>query len=287
MGKIRIGTDSTADIPRSLCQELDISVLPLTILAGEREYRDGVDITPQEMYRMLDTMEDLPTTSGVTPVQYLELYERMWKEGCADFVQVCLNSKGSSTCQNAVQSREMFFEEHPEAEGEINIHIVDSLTYSMAYGIPVVEAARMAKQGAGVQEIIAHVQDWVANARPLFVPLNLRCVKRSGRVSAASAMVGDALGIRPAFTFEDGKSTTLAKFRGDKKTIRGVMDIVLKEKKPGSAYALVYGNNAPAYEAFKQAVVEALGEEPMAEYPVGSVIAINTGPDMIAIIYRK
>lgn len=286
MAKIRIGTDSTADIPRELCQELEISVLPLTIIANDREYRDGVDIAPQDFYKMLEEMEELPTSCAVTPAQYLALYEETWKQGYTDLVQVCLNSKGSSTYQNAVQMREMFFEEHPEAKQALQIHLIDSMTYSMGYGLAVVEAARMAKEGASVEEIIEHVQDWVAHARPLFVPLNLKCVKRSGRVSAASAIVGDMLNIHPAFTFEDGASLTLAKFRGDKKAVRGVIDIVKKERKPGTAYALVYGNNEKAYAAFKEAVVEALEQPPEVEYPVGNVIAINTGPDMFAIIYR-
>lgn len=286
MARIRIGTDSTADIPQELCRELEISVLPLTISAGKEEYRDGVDITPQEFYPVLDAAEELPMSSAVTPFQYMELYTETWKLGYTDLIQVCLNAKGSSTYQNAVQTRDMFYAENPAAKDALRIHLIDSGTYSMGYGLPVVEAARMAKEGKDAEQIIAYVQDWVEHSRPLFVPLSLRCVKRSGRVSAASAIVGDMLGIRPAFTFENGASKTVAKFRGDKKAIRGVIDIVRKERKPGSAYALVYGNNPEVYQAFKEAVVQALEQLPEVEYPVGCIIAINTGPDMFAIIYR-
>ena len=84
MCKIKIATDSTADIPKSFCEELDISVLPLTILAGDNEYRDGVDITPAEFYKIIDASKQLPVSSQVASVLYSELFEETWKAGYAD-----------------------------------------------------------------------------------------------------------------------------------------------------------------------------------------------------------
>lgn len=116
MIKIKIATDSTADIPKSFCEELNISVLPLRILAGEKEYRDGVDITPPEFYRIIDESKELPVSSQVASVLYLDLFEETWKAGYTDLIQVSLNSKGSGTYQAAVLSRNLFYEEHPEAK---------------------------------------------------------------------------------------------------------------------------------------------------------------------------
>ena len=81
MSKIKIAADSTADIPKSFCEELNISVFPLTILAGEKEYRDGVDIAPSEFYRMIDESKELPVSSQVASVLYSELFEETWKAG--------------------------------------------------------------------------------------------------------------------------------------------------------------------------------------------------------------
>ena len=81
MSKIKIGTDSTADIPKPFCEELNISVLPLSILAGEKEYQDGVDITPSEFYRIIDESKVLPVSSQVASVLYSELFEETWKAG--------------------------------------------------------------------------------------------------------------------------------------------------------------------------------------------------------------
>ena len=187
-------------------------------------------------------------------------------------------------CKARHRADKLIGEEHPEVK--LNIHIIDSQTYSMAYGMAVVEAARMAKDGASVEEITAHIQDWIENTRPMFVPLNLKCVKKSGRISPAAAFVGDAIGLKPLITFEDGEAKILSKVRGESKAIAALVDICKKERRPGTSYCLVYGNNLPAFEALKKACAD-FDQPPMAEYNVGCIISINTGPDMIGILYRR
>ena len=286
MTKIKISTDSTADIPQSFCEELNISVLPLTVVADEKEYRDGVDITPQEFYRIIDTSKKLPVSSQVASVLYTELFEETWKAGYTDLIQVTINSKGSGTYQAAVLSRDLFYEEHPEAKEQLSIHLIDSQTYSMAYGIGVIEGAQMVRQGASVAEVIAHIEEWLAHTRPLFVPLNLRCVKKSGRISPAAAFAGDAIGLKPLITFEEGEARIIGKVRGERKAISALVEQCQKERRPGTNYALVYGSNQEAFGALKEACAQIMDQPPIAEYPVGCVIAINTGPDMIGILYR-
>lgn len=286
MSKIKIATDSTADIPKSFCEELNISVLPLTILAGEKEYRDGVDITPSEFYQIIDASKTLPVSSQVASVLYSELFEETWKAGYTDIIQVTLNSKGSGTYQAAVLSRDLFYEEHPEGREQLAIHIIDSKTYSMAYGIGVIEGAQLVQTGASAQEVIAHIEDWLEHTRPVFIPLNLRCVKKSGRISPAAAFVGDAIGLKPLITFEDGEAKIIGKARGERKAIAALLELCKKERRPGTNYALVYGNNTEAFTQLKEACAQIMDKPPIAEYPVGCVIAINTGPDMVGILYR-
>lgn len=287
MYKIKISTDSTADIPKNLCEKWNISVLPLTILAEGREYRDGVDMTPQAFYEILDTAKTLPASSQVASQLYTELFEEVWKEGYTDLIHVTINSKGSGTYQAGVLSRDLFFEDHPEAREQLRIHLMDSQTYSMAYGIPVVEGAEMIQDGATVEQVMDHIRQWLEHARPLFVPLNLKCVKKSGRISPAAAFVGDAMGLKPLITFEDGEAKILSKVRGENKAIAALVDICVKERLPGSNYALVYGSNLDALAQLRDACAQVMDQPPMVEYPVGCVIGINTGPQMIGIIYRR
>lgn len=287
MAKIKIATDSTADIPKEYRESLNIAVLPITVIVGEKEYKDGYDITPQEFYEILEAEEEIPTTSRVVPVLYQELYEETYKEGYSDIIITCINAKGSSTMQGAIMSKDLFYEDNPEAKDKFNIHIVDSTTYSTAYGMAVIEAAKMARNGSSVEEIIEYINDWVKYVRPVFVPMNLKFVKKSGRVSAAAAFVGDALGLKPLITFENGESKIIKKIRGDKKALSGILDIVAQEREEGTPYTLVYGNNKEMFEKFKAMCAEQLDIPPLFEYPVGCVISVNTGPDMVAIIYRR
>lgn len=286
MDKIKVSTDSTADIPGKFCKELDISVLPLTILAGDKEYRDGVDITPGEFYKILDSSEKLPTSAQVTTALYLALFEESWKAGYTHQVHVTLNSKGSGTYQAAVLSRDMFYEEHPEAREPFRIHLIDSRTYSMSYGTAVVEGAQLAQKGASVEEVIAHINDYLKHARPMFIPLDLKCVKKSGRISPAAAFVGDALGLKPLITFEDGEAKILSKARGEEKALAMLLDRCMKERRPGTNYTLVHGSNMKAYAKLKKACSKVMDQPPLAEYEVGCIISINTGPNMVGILYR-
>lgn len=287
MAKIKIATDSTSDIPKNLVEELGIEVLPLTLRANGKEYRDGIDITPEEFYEILDTSDELPASSCVAPALYTELYEKAYKEGYTDLVLVSINSKGSSTYQGSVMAKDMFYEDYPEAADKFTIHNIDSLTYSMSYGWAVVEAARMAKNGEDVEAIKEAINDWITNTRPMFVPLNLKFVKKSGRISAAAAFVGDALGLKPVITFEDGESKVISKIRGEKKLVKELLEMVKSERKPGTPYMIVHGHINEQYEKFRDTCTEILGEAPEFEYPVGCVIGINTGPSILGIVFRR
>lgn len=287
MAKIKIVTDSTSDIPENLVEELGIEVLPLTLTVNGKEYRDGIDITPEEFYEVLETNEQIPSSSCVAPALYTELYEKAYEDGYTDLILTSINSKGSSTYQGSLMTKDMFYEDHPEAVGKFNIHNVDSLTYSMSYGWAVVEAAHKANEGATVEEIIKGINDWTGNVRPMFVPMNLKFVKKSGRVSAAAAFVGDALGLKPVITFENGESKVISKIRGEKKVVKELLEMVKSERKPGTPYMLVYGNNDEIFAKFRESCTEVLGDAPEFEYPVGCIISINTGPNIIGIIFRR
>ena len=145
----------------------------------------------------------------------------------------------------------------------------------------------MVRDGATVEAVIAHIKEWLAHTRPVFVPLDLRCVKKSGRISPTVAFVGDALGLKPLITFEDGAAKIIGKARGERKAISTLVEQCRKERKPGTNYAIVYGNNTGALDELREACAQVMDRPPLAEYLVGCVISINTGPNMVGILYRR
>ena len=144
----------------------------------------------------------------------------------------------------------------------------------------------MAAEGAQAQEIVDFIEDWLAHVHVVFAPLDLRFAKKSGRISAAAAFMGEALGLKPIMTFVDGESKILSKVRGEKNVISTIVDLCQKERRPGTPYLLVRGNNREQSDRLQEACRAALGEEAVMEYPIGGVVSINAGPNLVGIVYR-
>ena len=286
MARIKFTTDSASDIPQDLREALDIQVLPFPIAVGARELADGVDLAPDEFYEVLLSAPKIPTHAQLTPYVFTQLFEEVWREGYTHLLHTSINSKGSATYANALQARESFFEDHPEAEGSFSIQILDTKNYTMGYGWAVVQAARMAREGVQPQALVEFIQDWADHVRVVFSPLDLRFAKRSGRISAAAAFVGEALGLKPVMTFEDGESKILTKVRGEKSVVSALVEMCARERRPGTPYLLIRGNNREQSARLAEVCRRELGEEAALEYPIGGVISINAGPNLIGLVYR-
>lgn len=286
MARIKFTTDSAADIPATLREELNIQMLPFPIVLEDKEYADGFDFTPETFYDMLLAAPKVPTHAQLNPYVFVDLFEQAWKEGYTDLIHTSINSKGSATCANAFQARGEFYKDHPDAQDSFHIHIIDSLNYTMGYGWAVVQGAKMAVQGASPQAITDFIQDWVDHVRVVFSPLDLRFAKKSGRISAAAAFMGEALGLKPIMTFMDGESKILSKVRGEKSVVSGLTAMCKKERRPESPYLIIRGNNEEQAEKLFQACCQELGEEPALTFCIGGVISINAGPNLIGLVYR-
>lgn len=284
--KIKVSTDSTADIPERHIEELGIPVMALTLIIDGKEYRDNVDMHPLEFYDILEKSKELPSHSQPTVAEVEEFFRSALDDDTETLIHVCINAKGSGTYVSAVTAAENLMNS-PEYRGKLSIRVIDSTTYSMGYGIPVILGARMARDGAEPDAIEDFIRDWTVNSRPTFVPLDLRCVKKSGRVSAAAAFLGDAVGLKPIITFEDGDAKIIGKARGENKAIQTLMDILKNDRKPGTPYAIILGDNPEASEKFKKLWDGALDQPPFEIYQIGCIISVNAGANMVGVIYRK
>lgn len=287
MVPIKFVTDSAADIPRALREELDIQVLPFPIAMGAKELQDGYDFTPEEFYPMLLSASQIPTHAQLTPFVFSQCFHEAFQDGFRCLIYTAINSKGSATYQNAVQARDEFYEDFPEARGTFHIHILDSRTYTMGYGWAVVQGAKMARAGADEGEVLAYLQDWIDHARVIFAPLDLRFAKKSGRVSAAAAFMGDALGLKPIMTFEGGDSKVVSKVRGEKNVVPALLELCRKTRKPGTPYLVIEGNNREQAARLEAESAKELGGPAEMTYPIGGVISINAGPNLIGLVYQE
>ena len=168
----------------------------------------------------------------------------------------------------------------------MKIYIIDSGCYTMGYGMALIEAAKKIQRGLTAPEIAASIQDWVDHVRILFVPLTLSFAKKSGRISAAAGFAGELLGLKPIITFQDGDSVILEKVRGEKAVIPRLIQMVQEKIIPQTPIAIVHGEQSPLIEQLTEEVTKKFGA-PEYVYPLGSVVAINAGYQVIGVIFRS
>lgn len=286
MNKIKIGTDSACDIPVESEQQYGIRVFPFAIAVDDKSYTERVDFTPYEFYDLLKECKKIPATSQYTHIQFLEGFEEIYKEGYSDFIYVAINSKGSNTYNNSLMARDQFYEAHPEAKETFKIHCLDSRSYCLGYGYPVLQAAKKAQKGASVTEILDYLQNWLKCSRIYFASYTLEFAKKSGRISCAAAFVGELMGLKPMITFEDGVSKILDKVRGEKNIVPTLVKLATENMIPKTHYAIVTGSVKEHGEELAAEMEKALGYPPSLVAPAGAAISVNAGPDVIAVIVK-
>lgn len=285
MQKIRVLTDSASDLPQELACRNGITVLPIPISHEGRTFLERVDFTNGEFYRRMLGSKEIPSTSHITAQTYLEKYEEAFAEGADGLLNVTINSLGSSMFSAACMAKKMFCENHPEAG--FRIEVVDSKTYTMAYGIAVLHAAEMLQAGAEFDAVLSMLEDWFARVEILCSVYSLEFVKKSGRVTPAAAFVGEILGMRPLITFIGGVPKVLGKVRGDKNVVPRLF-ATAKNRMSGSGYPVLIMCGTPEREAQElgELVRKELDEVPFAgTFSVGASIAINSGPQVVALVY--
>lgn len=286
MKKIKIMTDSASDIPAELEAEYSIRILPFPVTVGDSGYLERVDFSNHEFYDMLTAATKIPTTAQITTLQFYEEFKAIQKEGYQEVIYISINGKASSTHGNALMARTQFFDKYPALAGAFKIHIVDSATYSAAYGYPVVEAAKKALKGSSSTEIISYLEDWFDSVEIYFAPYTLEFVKKSGRVPVAAAFVGELIGLRPIISIIDGETKIEEKVRGDKAIIPTLLKYAKAGIVPKTPYMLVKGLlEAEAEELFDKSSKE-LGYPAACNHYVGASISINAGPKVVGIIIK-
>ena len=287
MEKILLLTDSASDLTPEEEARTGIRVLNIPVSVEGKEYTDRVDLTADEMYRILHTCRELPTTAHLNMVDFAEAFRTAAEEGYTDILYMGLNSHGSATYQSAMLGRKLFYEHLPQYNGAVKIHLIDSLSYSYGYGYPLVLAAARRDQGATAAELVDFIQDFLRHRELYFAMYTLEFAKRSGRIGAAAGFVGEMLGLKPVMTFEGGDNVTAAKVRGEKNVVPRLFAYYQEHHDPAFPnYVLLQGEDPqPALEL--EALIEGYnGQKPDMLGKMGVCVAINAGPRIVGICFR-
>ena len=195
---VKVITDSTADLPPALAEELGITVVPLNVHFGTEVYRDGVEITADEFYRRLVTASRLPTTSQPTPGDFLSAYDEMGQT-TDEILSVHVSAKLSGTMNSATQARE-------EYGGACRIEIIDSLQGSMGLGMLAIAAAEAARRGDSLDDVVTETRAAIPKVGFIGLLDTLEYLEKGGRIGKAQAFMGSLLRIKPLLTIRDGEA---------------------------------------------------------------------------------
>lgn len=287
MAKVLLMTDSASDITREDEEKYGIRVVNFKLAVGEKSYTARVDFDNNGLYKILDEYDGIPSTSQITKFDFYDVYKEVYEQGYSDVIYVSINQKGSATYSNSVLAKEELFEKHPEIKEKLNIYNIDGKSYTGAYGYPVIEGAKKAMKGASAEEIVDFINDWVDNCVIFFGMYSLKYAKKSGRIPAAAAFVGEVMGLRPVSRIQHNQITTEAKVRGDKALVPKILDLTVNEMIPKTPYCVVYGNDECVRDEMIAAMTKKVGYPPEKCFQIGAEVAVNAGPKVVGIIFKS
>lgn len=287
MSKIMIVTDSCCDLSKETIEELGITVLPFTLTMGGETFREIFDKSTQEVYDLMASSDEIPKHSQISPLTFEETYKKLYDEGYTDVISVSINSQGSGTYNNSIIGKDDFFENNPEANGKMRIFNIDSKSYTVLYGYPIMEAVKKIRKGASVEEIVAYFDDWFKVSAIYAVPYNLKYARKSGRISAAKAFAGELLGLKPIIEFADGETNTVDKIRGEKNIVPKLVECVEKRMTPQTPYIMLHGRDDTLAKEIEKELIKRTGRKSETYQSIGAVVSANIGPDIVAVLIRR
>jgi DegV family protein with EDD domain len=273
---VRIVTDSACDLPEPVCDDLGIAVVPLTIRFGEREFVDRKELSVDAFWRELEASPVLPETAAPSVGAFEEVFRRLGDEGADGIVCINLSAQLSATMQSAQVAAKAL-------DGEIPIEIIDSQSASMGIGNLVLHAARRARAGASVGDIVAEVESRRSRQHVYAALDTLEYLRKGGRIGGAQALLGSVLSIKPVIEVVEGAVEPAGRVRTRSKALRFLVDQVPVGANIESLSVL--HANAPDLDEFLSMLRPLVPEADVTVGIIGPVIGVHTGPRVMGIAW--
>lgn len=278
MSKVPIVVDSTAYIPEDLIKKHNIHVIPQIITWEGQSLLDGVDITPEQFYKRLQSASEIPKTSQPSAGAFADFFKKVGEE--ADSIVAILVSDHLSGTLDSARSAVDLLE-------NIQIEIVDSLSTSMGLGWIVLAAARAVEQGKSAGEVAQLARDLVSKSRIIFVVDTLEYLHKGGRIGGAQRLMGSVLAIKPLLHLEEGRIEPLASVRTKKKAVEQMLDVIEEEIKDKKTVRMATVNALASEEAKELGKMLQARFQPFEFFhaELSPAIGTHVGPGTIGVAY--
>ncbi len=279
--RIKISADSTCDLSPGLIEEHDINIIPLHIVKDEKEYSDGVDITPEDIFRHVDNGGALVSTAACSVGEYAEHFAQLSREYDA-VIHINIGSGFSCTHTNAALAAEQFE----------NVYAVDSQNLSTGHGHIVMEACRMAEGGdISPEEIIKALEDIIPRVETSFILDRLDYMVKGGRCSTVAYLGANLLKIKPCIDLVDGRMKLGKKYRGK---FEHVLREYVKDRLFGRKDIIadrIFVTYSRAEDDTVKAVIEDIKKyqsfEQIIPTNAGCTISSHCGPNCLGILFIR
>jgi DegV family protein with EDD domain len=277
---IKILSDSTCDLSQAILEENNITLVPLTVIMADQQYKDGVTITPAEIFDHVAAGGDLCSTSANSVGEY----EDWFRKYAADYdgvLHITIGSGFSSCFQNACIAAQEFD----------NVAVVDSMNLSTGQGLVVLEACRLAKECNSLEELREKVQAFTSRVEASFLVDKLNYLVKGGRCSAAAALGANLLNLKPCIEVRDGKMIVVKKYRGN---YAKCLANYVKDRLDGRddlTREILFVTKTPVTDECHAAVMEAIDQcpafETMYETNAGCTVSCHCGPGTLGVLFVR
>lgn len=281
MGNIRILADSTCDLSEELLDKYNINITPLYITIGDKTGKDGVEITPDEIYKWADANNDTPKTSAFTPNDAYAIIKEL-KEKDEEGIFIGISEDMSCAC-NVLRLAAK------DADYEDKIHVINSMNLSTGIGLLVLSAIDMVGKGKTAIEIVKEIEELRPKVRASFVIDTLTYLHRGGRCSAATALVANTLRLKPKIIVENGKMDVESKYRGKqsavvKKYVRD-MEVKLINSQKERVFITHSGIDNEVVEETRLYLKGLNHFKEIIETRAGGVVSSHCGPGTLGVLF--
>jgi len=275
---VRVVTDSTADLTPELIEQLGITVVPAYVQFGNKCFRDGVDISHDELYKRIEDGSLKATTSQPTPSDFAGAYRKLSRE-TDEIVSIQVTSKLSGTYSSALKGKEM-------TEGKYSIEVIDSLSTSMGLGLMTLVAARMAQAGKTISEITEEIREMVSKTHIYAIFDTLKYVLQRGRLGKAKILLGNILNVKPMLTLRKGALWPLGIARTRSKGMDKLLDM-LKKNPNAQEVGIVHSTTPEEAQTLKERVGFIIDKSRINISRLGPTLGVHGGPGALVLAFRE
>jgi DegV family protein with EDD domain len=277
---MRIVMDDAGDLPAEMIEKYDIQVIPINVTFGTEEFLTGISMDHQAFYQKVKEVgeHNFPKSSQPTPYQFVELFKEILAGGEKDILTITVGQKLSGTYDSAEAAGQ-------ELAGQGNFYLFDSAAGSAAQGYMVLEAARLLQGGAGVQEILARLEEIREKQLIAFLINSLEYAVKGGRIGSLQSMVASVLRIKPIMQLKDGAIVEAGRVRTYNKALDYIVDYMVERVGHNPVkVAFIHAGDPEGAELLRQRSQSKLSATEDFTTDMGISVAINLGPGALGIV---